>query len=77
MDEAEIIQSGAGQAVKLPREYRFRSKKAFIKKLGNAVLLIPEDNPWQGLLDSLDQFSPDFMVERDQPEVETQRETLE
>jgi antitoxin VapB len=77
MDEAEIIQRGDNQSVRLPRQYKFKGSKVFVKRVGNSVLLIPEENPWQDLLDSLDQFSPDFLAERNQPKVDDERETLE
>lgn len=41
--------------------------EAFVKKIGRAVLLIPKDvDPWQLFMDSLGQFSDDFMQERNQ-----------
>lgn len=39
----------------------------YIKKLGDAIILIPEDHPWSSLLISLDEFSEDFMSDRNQP----------
>lgn len=66
METAKLFQNGRSQAVRLPKAYRFRGDKVYIKKMGNAVVLIPEDNSWQPLIDSLDMFSDDFMAERDQ-----------
>jgi virulence-associated protein VagC len=31
------------------------------------VILIPKDEPWQGLIDSLDHFTADFLEKREQP----------
>jgi antitoxin VapB len=39
--------------------------EVYIKKMGNAIALIPKDNPWQSLFESLEQFSEDFMTTRD------------
>jgi antitoxin VapB len=36
--------------------------------MGNTVVLIPAQDSWQTLFDSLGQFSEDFMASRDQPE---------
>lgn len=43
--------------------------------MGNAIVLIDKDNPWQSLFDSLEQFSDDFMITRDQPSLDV-RETF-
>ncbi|HYO50015.1 MAG TPA: type II toxin-antitoxin system VapB family antitoxin [Chloroflexia bacterium] len=75
MDEAKLFQNGKTQSVRLPKEYQFRGTKVYIKKMGNAVILIPEQDPWQSLVSSLDLFSDDFMIERDQPDVQ-QREQM-
>jgi antitoxin VapB len=67
MDTAKLFQNGKSQAVRLPKEYRFEGSKVYIKKMGSAVVLIPEHDSWEPLLASLDLFSDDFMVEREQP----------
>jgi antitoxin VapB len=70
MDTAKLFQTGGSQAVRLPKKYRFRGTKVFIKKMGNAVVLIPEQDSWQPLINSLDLFSDDFMAEREQPDTQ-------
>ncbi len=67
MDTAKIFQNGKSQAIRLPKEYRFRGTQVYVKRVGNAVVLIPEHDSWQTLLDSLALFSDDFMDERQQP----------
>ncbi|KPV50927.1 virulence factor [Kouleothrix aurantiaca] len=67
MDTAKIFQNGKSQAIRLPKEYRFRGTQVYVKRVGNAVVLIPEHDSWQTLLDSLELFSDDFMAERQQP----------
>ena len=68
MRTAKLFRNGQSQAVRLPKEFRFDGEEVFIKKVGNVVMLIPVARSWDSLLDSLDQFSPDFMDERNQPE---------
>lgn len=75
MDTAKLFQNGKSQAVRLPKEYRFRGSKVYIKKMGKAVVLIPEQDSWDTLLDSLALFSEDFMEKREQPPIDN-RETL-
>ncbi len=76
MKTARLFQNGQSQAVRLPKEFRFSGDRVFIKKTGNAVVILPYENSWQSLFDSLDQFSADFMEERDQPTGSQERDIL-
>jgi antitoxin VapB len=67
MQTAKIFINGRSQAVRLPKEFRFSGKDVFIKKIGKMVVLIPKDDPWASLANSLNQFTDDFMESRDQP----------
>lgn len=75
MQSAKIFTNGRSQAVRLPKEFRFTGNDVFIKKIGKIVVLIPKDDPWSVLADSLDQFSDDFMENRNQP-IQSGREKL-
>jgi antitoxin VapB len=70
MKTAKLFQNGQSQAVRLPKEFRFEDDHVFIKKSGNAVVLIPAKNSWDTLIQSLDKFSDDFMAERRQPKTQ-------
>ena len=67
METARLFKNGQSQAVRLPKDFRFKGEKVFIKRVGNAVVLIPYQDSWETLFESLDQFSDDFMDEREQP----------
>ena len=67
MDTAKLFTNGGSQAVRLPKEYRFEGTEVFVKKVGQAIVLIPYHEPWQLLIDSLAAFPDDFMETRDQP----------
>ncbi len=67
MQTARLFKNGRSQAVRLPKEYRFDGDRVFIKRVGNSVVLIPYQEPWQALFESLEQFSDDFMEGREQP----------
>ena len=67
MKTAKIFKNGRSQAVRLPKEFRFSGSEVFIKKVGNIVVLIPYQNSWDSLFDSLDMFSDDFLSQRHQP----------
>ncbi len=71
MDTAKIITDGAKQIVVLPEEFHLSGNEIYIKKVGNTIVLISKDTPWQSLIDSLDEFSDDFMNIREQPNLET------
>lgn len=67
MQTAKIFTNGRSQAIRLPKEYRFSGEDVYINKIGKIVVLIPKDDPWSVLANSLDQFSEDFMEDRNQP----------
>ncbi len=68
MPTAIVVTEATGQVVHLPAEIHMESQEVFVKQVGHSVVLVPKGiNPWQPLLDSLDQFSDDYMTERDQP----------
>ena len=64
---AKITDTPEGQRIELPAGLRIKSHRFYVRQSGDVILLIPEDNPWASLVDSLDQFSDDFMVDRCQP----------
>jgi len=68
MQTAKIFVNGRSQAVRLPKDFRFNENDVFIKKIGKMVVLLPKDDPWSSLVSSLDQFTDDFMENRDQPD---------
>ena len=67
MKTAKLFRNGQSQAVRLPKEFRFEGDEVFIKRSGSAVVLIPLVNSWDSLIGSLDKFSMDYMVRRNQP----------
>lgn len=67
MDSAKLFYNGRSQAVRLPLEYRFDSEEVYIKKIGNAVVLIPKDKIWEVHEKGLNYFSDDYLDNREQP----------
>jgi antitoxin VapB len=61
METAKLFKNGQSQAVRLPKKYRFSGDKVLIKQVGNAIVLLPYQDSWSTLFDSLKQFSDDFM----------------
>jgi antitoxin VapB len=77
MKRADVLQQDSRQIIKLPRSLRINSQQVFIKQVGNALVLIPSENPWQSLFDSLENFSDDFMEIREQPELQVRENLFE
>lgn len=73
---AKLFRNGDSQAVRLPKEFRFEGSEVWIKKAGDAVVLLPKAGTLAGLLASLDKFSDDFMSDRSQPAEQKRREQL-
>lgn len=76
MEKAKLFMNGRSQAVRLPKGFRFEGDEVFVKKVGDAVVLLPRQDSWSTLYESLDGFSEDFMAERSQPETQDIREPL-
>lgn len=76
MKTAKLFANGRSQAVRLPKEFRFEGSEVYIRRLGKMVVLLPRDDPWAPLIESLDMFSDDFMVERNQPAEQQTRDSL-
>lgn len=76
MGTAKLFKSGRSQAVRLPKDFRFEGEEVFIKKVGDAVVLLPREDSWRTLYESLGSFSEDFMDYREQPRTEDDRDLL-
>lgn len=74
MDTARIFPSGRSQAVRLPKEYRFKGNDVLIKHFGNGVLLLPIDSSWAMLEAALQEFEPGFVLTREEPEEQIREE---
>lgn len=77
METAKVFRSGNSQAVRLPKEFRFREDRVYVRRLGDAVVLLPYSDPWRAMLNGLNLFSDDFMVVREQGEVEERERPFE
>ena len=65
--EAKVFMTGRSQAIRLPKEYRVSGDSVYVKRLGNAIVLVPKTGDrWAGLFAALDEFPRDFTLERRQ-----------
>jgi antitoxin VapB len=68
MKTATVTTEPEGQIVHLPAEIRLESGEVFVRQVGRSVVLVPKGaGPWRSLIDSLDQFSDDYMEDRARP----------
>lgn len=74
METAKIFNTNEGQTIRLPAGLMLEGNEVFVKKVGRNILLIPKDDPWEALISSLDQFSEDFMEERNQQPVQNRED---
>jgi len=68
MQTAKLFINGRSQAVRLPKDFRFEGDEVFIKRVGDAVVLLPRKEGWSTLEQALAAFEPGFVMQRDQPE---------
>lgn len=76
MEKAKLFMNGRSQAVRLPKGFRFEGEEVYVKKVGDAVVLLPRGDSWRTLYESIGSFSDDFMAERAQPQTQDSREAL-
>jgi antitoxin VapB len=64
----KVFWSGNSQAVRIPREFLIGSDEVEISRDGDTILLRPRKSSWRSLVESLNNFTEDFMAEgRNQP----------
>jgi antitoxin VapB len=61
VETAKVFTNGGSQAVRLPKDFRFDTDEVVVNRIGKIVILVPKENRWAGLLQSLDMFTDDFM----------------
>ena len=61
METAKLFSNGGSQAVRLPKNCRFNDDEVLVNKIGNAVILMPKNDPWSTAVMGLSLFSEDFM----------------
>jgi len=76
MKTAKLFKNGQSQAVRLPKEFRMAGTEVYIKKEGEAIVLLPKEKSWESLFESLNHFEKDFKIERNQPAENQKREPM-
>ena len=76
MNRAKIFKNGDSQAIRLPKEFRFKGKEVYIRKEGNNVIISPIDDSVDRLWKTINSLSDDFTIERTQPKTFEKRESI-
>lgn len=76
MDTAKVFTNGGSQAVRLPKDCRFEDNEVLVRRIGNIVILVPKNDPWRGMMDSLDMFTDDFLADGIEPLPLQERDSL-
>ncbi|WP_010576614.1 type II toxin-antitoxin system antitoxin VapB [Leptospira alexanderi] len=67
MNRAKIFKNGDSQAIRLPKDYRFKGKEVYIRKDGDNVILTPIDDAVDRFWNTVNNFSEDLFIDRNQP----------
>ncbi len=63
MKISKVFKSGNSQAVRIPKEFQFKSDEVEIRRRGDVLILRPKPHSWASLVDSLTMFTDDFLAE--------------
>ncbi len=69
------LESGM-QTIDIPQDMKIDDDSVYLKKIGNALYIIPFHSPWQNLIESTESFTSDFMETKDQQDCQ-QRESFD
>ncbi len=58
---AKIFMNNRSQAVRLPKEFQFKTREVFIRKQGNEIILSPTPSDWSSYLAEAPVASTTFM----------------
>ena len=63
MEVAKIFSNGGSQAVRLPKNCRFDQDEVLVNRIGSVVILMPKNDPWAPMMQSLDMFTEDYLAD--------------
>ena len=63
MQTTKVFNNGNSQAVRIPKEFRFKQDEVFINKVGSAVVIFEPKDRFAVLMESLNEFTGDYLSE--------------
>ena len=61
MKTTTVFNNGNSQAIRIPKEYRFEQEEVCINKIGSAIIIFRPQDRLSVLLESVNDFTPDFL----------------
>ena len=59
--KAKVFMNNRSQAVRLPKDFQFKTREVFVRKVGSDVVLSPRPADWSAYLADTPLASEDFM----------------
>jgi antitoxin VapB len=72
MTVAKVFSNGRSQAIRLPKEFRVRTREVYISRTAHGFT-VTERNPWEILAEGCRELSAGFLSHRKQPPIEKRR----
>lgn len=67
MVKVEVVDDDSGQVLRIPKEFRVRSRDVYLKRTPEGFVVMDRD-PWESFRLGVERLSEDFMAEgRQQP----------
>lgn len=70
LKETKVFMNGSSQAVRIPKDFRFTSGVVYLKKVPGGILMVPKEQRFEAMRESLSEFTGDFLEERSQGKME-------
>ncbi len=64
-ETVKILDAKDGQTINIPKELRIDDDKVYLKKVGNSLHVIPFHAPWESMVNSVEEFTEDYLSKRD------------
>jgi antitoxin VapB len=77
VETAKLFWSGRSQAVRLPKDFRFRGEKVRIRRHGSAVILEPMTEDWSWLDTIAGKLDDDFARAADEQPQQQERPAID
>ncbi len=79
MITAKLFTNGSSQAVRLPKEFRFKENEVYAQKIGETVILVPKNKAWETFMEGINGFTEDYfnaLENRHESDFQRERETI-
>ena len=71
MTKTRVFKNGNSQAIRIPKDMRTDYKEYIIRKIGEVYIAFPESDPWAPARLAIGSLPEDFLVDRNQPGIDS------